>query len=65
VTLQKTNAGEYEMSPQSALLPGEYAVVLRPISKNEKVSGGDVARGQGPGLMFDTLWSFRVSDDAQ
>lgn len=65
VTLQETNAGEYQMSPQSALLPGEYAVVLRPISKNEKFSGGDVARGQGPGLMFDTLWSFRVSDDAQ
>ncbi|HEV2314993.1 MAG TPA: hypothetical protein VGR94_06785 [Candidatus Acidoferrales bacterium] len=65
VTLQKNKAGEYQMSPQAALLPGEYAVVLRPVSKTEKFSGGDVARGQGPGLMFDTLWSFRVSDDAQ
>lgn len=65
VTLQKTNAGEYEMSPQSALLPGEYAVVLRPVSKTEKFSGGDVARGQGPGLMFDTVWTFQVSDNAQ
>lgn len=65
VTLQQTNAGEYEMSPQSALLPGEYAVVLRPISKTEKFSGGDVARGQGPGLMFDTVWTFQVSDNAQ
>lgn len=65
VNLQRTGAGEYYISPQAALLPGEYAVVLRPISKNEKSSGGDVARGQGPGLMFDTLWSFQVSDNAQ
>ena len=65
VNLQKTAAGEYQMSPQSPLLPGEYAVVLRPVSRNEKVSGGDVARGQGPGLMFDTAWSFQVPDNAQ
>jgi hypothetical protein len=24
-----------------------------------------VARAQGDGLMFDAVWSFRVSDDAQ
>jgi hypothetical protein len=65
VNLQKTAPGEYEMLPQSALLPGEYAVVLRPVSRSEKVSGGDVARRQGPGLVFDTVWSFRVADDAQ
>jgi hypothetical protein len=65
VNLQKTAAGEYQISPQSALLPGEYAVVLRPVSKTQKFSGGDVARGQGAGLMFDTLWSFEVSDNAQ
>jgi hypothetical protein len=65
VNLQKTAPGEYEMLPQSALLPGEYAVVPRPVSRSEKVSGGDVARRQGPGLVFDTVWSFRVADDAQ
>lgn len=65
VDLQKTAPGVYEISPQSALVPGEYAVVLRPVTKTQKFSGGDVARGQGPGLMFDTLWSFEVSDDAQ
>lgn len=63
--LQKTAAGEYAISPQSPLYPGEYAVVLRPISKHEKVSGGEVARAQGPGLMFDILWSFQVADTAQ
>jgi hypothetical protein len=65
VTLQKNKPGEYEMSPQAALLPGEYAVVLRPISKTKKFSGGDVARGQGDGLMFDSLWSFQIADNAQ
>lgn len=65
VKLQKTAAGEYALSPQSPLYPGEYAVVLRPVSKHEKVSGGDVARAQGPGLMFDVLWSFEVADNAQ
>jgi hypothetical protein len=65
VKLQKTAAGEYAISPQSPLYPGEYAVVLRPVSKHEKVSGGDVARAQGPGLMFDVLWSFQVADTAQ
>ena len=63
--LQKTAAGEYAISPQSPLYPGEYAVVLRPVSKHEKVSGGEVARAQGPGLMFDVLWSFQVADTAQ
>lgn len=65
VTLQKTAAGEYQMSPQSALLPGEYAVVLRPVSKTEKFSGGDVARNQRGGMMFNSIWSFQVSDNAQ
>lgn len=65
VNLQKTASGEYQISPQSPLYPGEYAVVLRPVSKDEKFSGGDVARGQGPGLMFDTLWSFQVAENAR
>lgn len=65
VNLEKISPGDYNVSPQSPLLPGEYAVVLRPVSKSEKVSGGDVARAQGPGLMFDLAWSFQVSTDAQ
>jgi hypothetical protein len=65
VNLQKSKPGEYRLTPQSALLPGEYAVVLRPVSRNEKFSGGDVAREQGAGLMFDSVWTFQVSDSAQ
>lgn len=62
---QKLGAGHYQISPSSPLLPGEYGVVLRPISKDKKISGGDVARAQGDGLMFDAVWSFQISGDAQ
>lgn len=62
---QKLGPGQYQISPASALLPGEYGVVLRPISKAKKFSGGDVARAQGDGLMFDAVWSFQISEEAQ
>jgi hypothetical protein len=65
LNLQKAKPGMYQISAKSGLFPGEYAVVLRPVSKAMKFSGGDVARAQGDGLMFDAVWSFRVSDDAQ
>lgn len=61
---EKLGAGKFKVAA-SQLLPGEYGVVLRPLSKTKKFSGGDVARGQGDGLMFDAIWSFRVADDAQ
>lgn len=62
---QKLGPGHYQISPSSPLLPGEYGVVLRPISKGKKFSGGDVARAQGDGLMFDAVWSFQISGDGQ
>lgn len=65
VKLEKISIGDYNVSPQSPLLPGEYAVVLRPIAKDMKFSGGDVARGQGAGLMFNAVWTFQVADSAQ
>lgn len=65
INAQKIGKGDYQITPAAPLLPGEYAVVLRPISKSMKFSGGDVARGQGNGLMFDSAWSFQVSTDAR
>ena len=62
---EKLAPGKYKIAANSELVPGEYAVVLRPVSKEKKFSGGDVARAQGDGLMFDTIWTFRVSDDAE
>jgi hypothetical protein len=61
----KQGPGKYSVSPGSELQPGEYAVVLRPISKEKKFSGGDVARAQGDGLMFDAIWTFQISEDAE
>lgn len=62
---EKVATGKYRISPASGLPPGEYAVVLRPISKQKKFSGGDVARGQGDGLVFDAAWTFQISDDEE
>ncbi len=62
---EKLSTGKYNVAPASQLQPGEYAVVLRPISKDKKFSGGDVARAQGDGLMFDAIWTFQISDEAQ
>lgn len=61
----KLAAGRYKVSPASELAPGEYAVVLRPITKTKSFSGGDVVRAQGDGLMFDAAWTFQISEDAQ
>lgn len=62
---EKLSAGKYKLSPASELQPGEYAVVLRPTMKDKKFSGGDVARAQGDGLMFDAIWTFQISDSAE
>ncbi|SRR5579884_1648856 len=62
---EKLGPGKYKVSPASELQPGEYAVVLRPISKEKRFSGGDVARAQGDGLMFDAAWTFQVPENAQ
>jgi hypothetical protein len=62
---QKLGPGKYNISPASELAPGEYALVLRPLNKTKNFSGGDVARAQGDGLLFDATWTFQVSEDAQ
>ncbi len=65
VKSQKLGPGQYQISPASPLVPGEYGVVLRPLSKSKKFSGGDVARAQGEGLMFDSVWSFQIAPEAE
>jgi hypothetical protein len=64
-TPQKLEPGKYKIAANTELAPGEYGIVLRPVSKEKKFSGGDVARAQGDGLMFDAIWTFQVSDDAE
>lgn len=65
VKSEKLEPGKYKLSPAAELFPGEYAVVLRPVSRSKPFSGGDVARAQGDGLMFDALWTFKVADSAE
>jgi hypothetical protein len=60
VSVSKSSTGHAQISPTSALAPGEYAVVLRPISKGKKFSGAEVAQNQGSGLLFNSAWSFGV-----
>lgn len=62
---KKLGPGQYQISPVTQLLPGEYGVVMRPVSKDKKFSGGDVMRAQGDGLMFDAVWSFQVSTEGE
>ncbi|HEY4052357.1 MAG TPA: hypothetical protein VGL74_01350 [Terriglobales bacterium] len=64
-SVQKLASGKYKIVANSELQPGEYGAVLRPVSKGKKFSGGDVARAQGDGLMFDAIWTFQISEDAQ
>jgi len=64
-TAQHAGRGDYHISPSSPLIPGEYAVVLRPISKTKKFSGAEMSREQGDWVMFEAIWSFQVSLDAE
>ncbi len=60
VQAKKVTAGQYQVSPASALAPGEYGLVLRPMAKNKKFSGNDIAKNQGEGLLFNSVWAFSV-----
>jgi hypothetical protein len=64
-TPQKLGPGKYKIAASTELMPGEYGLVLRPVAKGKKFSGGDVARAQGDGLMFDAIWTFQISEEAQ
>jgi hypothetical protein len=57
---RKLGPGEYEVSPTGSLAPGEYGIVLRPLSKTKKFSGSDVAGNLGDGLIFNSIWSFEI-----
>lgn len=65
VTSRKLGPGNFEITPTAPLLPGEYAIVLRPVSRDKKFSGGDVARNQGDGMMFNSAWSFQIAPGAK
>lgn len=51
--------GTLNLQPRQELGPGEYAVVVRPISSDE-LSGAAVLTEQGAGQVFATAWLFSV-----
>ncbi|HZR33075.1 MAG TPA: hypothetical protein VFA76_14615 [Terriglobales bacterium] len=57
---KKTAPGQAQISPSSALAPGEYGIVLRPVNKSKKFAGSDIAQNQGEGVLFNSVWSFAV-----
>lgn len=57
----KVAAGDYQLQASSALTPGEYAVVLRPVSKDKKFTGNSIMQNTGDGLVFNSVWSFSVT----
>jgi hypothetical protein len=65
IQTQKTARGQYRIVPTSPLLPGEYGVALRPLSKSKQFSGADIMRGQGDGMIFNAAWSFQVPPGAK
>lgn len=65
IQTQKQASGQYRIVPTSPLLPGEYGVALRPLSKSKQFSGADIMRGQGDGMIFNAAWSFQVPPDAK
>jgi hypothetical protein len=65
IQTQKLAHGQYRIVPTSPLLPGEYGVALRPVSKSKQFSGADIMRGQGDGMIFNAAWSFQVPADAK
>jgi hypothetical protein len=65
IQTQTQGNGKYRIVPTSPMLPGEYGVVLRPVSKSKQFSGADIMRGQGDGMIFNAAWSFQVSPDAK
>jgi len=57
----KLAPGSYQLQTSSTLSPGEYAVALRPVSKDKKFSGSSISQNTGDGLIFNLVWSFEVA----
>jgi hypothetical protein len=60
IQLKKTSPGVFDISVTAPLEAGEYGIALRPVSKNLKFSGADIARNQGNGKVFNSVWTFEV-----
>jgi hypothetical protein len=57
---KKVSSGDYQLQPLNTLPAGEYAIALRPINKDKKVSGSGIAQNAGDGLIFNSAWAFEI-----
>jgi hypothetical protein len=66
----RLDRGRYRVSPQGALAPGEYALVLRPIEERERRRGRDTEASLGELLGGSTsqilylTWEFSIAGEA-
>jgi hypothetical protein len=60
-----TTPGNMQVVPEKELPPGEYAVVLRPVSAKKKITADVVSRNDGEGMLFNLAWSFSVKQDSK
>ncbi len=60
----KMGRGQSIIEPQQPLVDGEYAIVLRPISKTYKISYKDITYKNGEGVLVYSVWDFSVQTTA-
>ena len=60
-----TTPGHMQIAPSKSLPPGEYAVVLRPVSAKKTFSGDTISRNDGEGMLFNMVWSFSVKEETK
>jgi len=60
VRLSSVTPGVWRGATHAPLPPGEYAVVLRPVAKDRRFSGAEIASNEGAGLAFNYVWAFSV-----
>lgn len=56
----KLGRGHVQLEPEKPLTEGEYGVVLRPVSKSQKISLKDTLYRQGEGILVGIIWDFSV-----
>ena len=68
VSIHKFKSSHRENTKSLQLLswrPVNTALYCDRFQNQRTFSGGDVARAQGDGLMFDAVWTFQIPEDAQ
>lgn len=58
--VSKIARGIFEIAPARPLAPGEYGIVIRPVSESYKVSPKDTVIKAGEGLLLLPIWDFSV-----